>query len=198
MKKFLLLLRHENGDVENHFYIQAIKKYGGSIVFVSDDDCWEDILEKLEEVEGILLPGGDDVGPWDYSLIQYALDHQLKLLGICQGMQSMALCGTSHSLVAIGNSSHYAKKEYLHDVSFKEGSRIQELLGRSLLHVNSYHYQTVADSFLFSVVGRSEDGLIEVVENSNHKFQIGVQWHPERMIDYDLASQKLLDSFIRL
>ena len=197
MAKFLLLLRSENTEKENRFYIQAIQRFGGEVVFISDTDSYDDVLHALDSVSGVLLPGGYNVGRLDYFLIDYVVSHQLKLLGICQGMQSMALWGSSNQLISIGNSSHHQEEGYVHSVIL-ENSRLQDVLGVHSFYVNSYHYQTVADSFLFSVVGRSEDGLIEVVENSNHKFQIGVQWHPERMIDYDLASQKLLDSFIRL
>ena len=45
-------------------------------------------------------------------------------------------------------------------------------------------------------MGRSDDGLIEVVENKNHPFQIGVQWHPERMLEYDDDSNTIFQAFI--
>ena len=91
MKKFLLLLRSENTEEENNLYIKAITKYGGEVLFVCDTDTKEELLSALTQVEGVLLPGGYNVGNWDYFLIDYAVSHHLKLLGICQGMQSMAL-----------------------------------------------------------------------------------------------------------
>ena len=48
----------------------------------------------------------------------------------------------------------------------------------------------------FEIVGKSEDGLVEALENKNHSFQIGVQWHPERMISYDSLSRKLFQRFL--
>ena len=45
-------------------------------------------------------------------------------------------------------------------------------------------------------MGISNDGLIEVVENKNHPFQIGVQWHPERMLNYDETSNIIFQKFI--
>lgn len=93
MSKFLLLLRSENTDEENKCYIRAIEQFGGEVVLVRDTDSYDDVLRMLQEVCGILLPGGYDVGRLDCFLISYAVSHQLRLLGICQGMQSMALWG---------------------------------------------------------------------------------------------------------
>lgn len=196
MNKFLLLLRSENTEEENRYYIQAIEKFGGKVVFVHDTDSYDYVLHILNGVFGILLPGGYDVGRLDYFLIAYAVFHQLRLLGICQGMQSMALWGTCNSLVSIGNQTHHQKEGYVHSVLLKD-SRLQQILGVSQIKVNSYHYQTVFDSHCFRVVGKSSDGLIEAVEDSNQYFQIGVQWHPERMLDYDAVSRKLFLTFIQ-
>ena len=87
MKKFLLLIRKENSEVSNKYYISAIKDFGGDVVLAYDSDTLEVLTNKLKMVEGILLPGGDVVGVWDFFLIGYALEHSLKFLGICQGMQ---------------------------------------------------------------------------------------------------------------
>lgn len=196
MSKFLLLLRSENTEAENKYYIRAIEEFGGEVVFARDTDSYDDVLKVLQEVCGILLPGGYDVGRLDYFLIFYAVSHQLRLLGICQGMQSMALWRSGKHLVSIGNSSHHQKEGYVHSVLLDD-SRLQQILGVSQIKVNSYHYQTVLNSHYFKVVGKSSDGFIEVVEDSNQYFQIGVQWHPERMLEYDDASRKLFLEFVK-
>ena len=66
MSKFLLLLRSENTEEENKCYIRAIEEFGGEVVFVRDTDSYDDVLKVLQEVYGILLPGGYDVGRLDY------------------------------------------------------------------------------------------------------------------------------------
>lgn len=196
MSKFLLLLRSENTDEENKCYIRAIEQFGGEVVFVRDTDSYDDVLQVLDDIVGILLPGGYDVGRLDYFLISYAVSHQLRLLGICQGMQSMALWKSNNHLVAIGGDAHHQKEGYVHSVLLDD-SRLQQILGVSQIKVNSYHYQTVLSSHYFKVVGKSSDGFIEVVEDSNQYFQIGVQWHPERMLEYDDASRKLFLEFVK-
>lgn len=180
---------------ENQFYIQAIQRFGGEVVFVSDMDSYDYVLQVLNGVSGVLLPGGYDVGRLDYFLIDYVVSHQLKLLGICQGMQSMALFRSSHQLISIGNSSHHQQEGYVHSVIL-ENSRLRDIMGIRSFYVNSYHYQKVLDSCCFRVVGKSSDGVIEAIENSEHSFQIGVQWHPERMLEYDDYSKKIFSSFV--
>lgn len=194
--KILLLLRPENDEVRNHFYQNAIMRFGGEVVTVRDEDSKDKFLEKLKDVDGILLPGGDVVGPWDFFLIDYAISHKLRLLGICQGMQSMALWKTERDLVGIGNTSHNIKDDrYAHFVSLKP-SRLRDIVGKDTIRVNSYHNYTALDCGNFDVVGQSDDGLIEAIENPDHYFQIGVQWHPERMLDYDEDSRKILQAFL--
>ncbi len=196
MNKFLLLLRSENTEEENRYYIRAIEMFEGEVVFVRDTDSYDVVLQVLDDVVGILLLGGYDVGRLDYFLISYAVSHQLRLLGICQGMQSMALWKSNNHLVSIGGDAHHQKEGYVHSVSL-EDSRLQQILGSSQIKVNSYHYQTVLDSLCFRVVGKSFDGLIEAIEDSSQYFQIGLQWHPERMLEYDDVSRKLFLTFIK-
>ena len=52
------------------------------------------------------------------------------------------------------------------------------------------------DNNLFEIDALSEDNVIEAIEVPNKKYIIGVQWHPESMISYDIVSKQLLDSFI--
>lgn len=196
MKKFLLLVRRENKEENNLLYRRAIEDFGGEVVLVNDSDDWNVILNLLKDVSGILLPGGDDVGRYDYLLIEYAIKNKIKLLGICQGMQSMAMYGSCDKLISIGNESHYLKEKYCHDVEVNNNSKFYEIVKKKKFKVNSYHHQTVLKSHYFNVVGKSCDSLIEVIE-SNDGLQIGVQWHPERMFEYDDIAYKIIENFIK-
>lgn len=195
MSKFLLLIRKENSDYANKMYIEAIEKFGGEVVLIYDYSSEEECLDYLKEVSGILLPGGDYVGPLDFFLIKYAIDNKLKLLGICQGMQSMALYGSSDKLVEIGNLEHKKEEGYVHSVKLCN-SRLKNIYGEEVIRVNSHHLQTVKNSYYFNIVGRSDDNLIEAIESNIGIFQIGVQWHPERMIEYDVNSCNLFKEFV--
>lgn len=191
-----VLIRRENSDIANEYYIRGIENFGGKVILINDNDSRKELEDKLSSVDGILLTGGDDVGPIDFYLISYALENKLKLLGICQGMQSMCLYGSSLGLIPIGNDSHKRNEGYVHVVTLDEGV-LRELFGTSKIMVNSHHLQTISNSHLFRVVGYSDDGLIEAIEGNNGVFQIGVQWHPERMLEYDSWSRDLLETFVK-
>lgn len=195
MSKILLLIRKENSDYANKMYISAIEKFGGKVVLIYDYYNEEECIIYLKEVSGILLPGGDCVGPLDFFLIKYAIDNKLKLLGICQGMQSMALYGSSDKLVEIGNLEHKKEEGYVHSVSFCN-SKLKNIYEKEVIRVNSHHLQTINNSYCFRIVGRSDDELIEAIESNNNIFQIGVQWHPERMLEYDVNSCNLFKEFV--
>lgn len=191
-----VLIRRENSDDANEYYVKGIEKFGGKVILINDNDSRKELEDKLSRVDGILLTGGDDVGPIDFYLISYVLENKLKLLGICQGMQSMCLYGSSLGLIPIGNDSHKRDEGYVHGVTLSD-SALKEIFGNFRIMVNSHHLQTISNSHLFRVVGYSDDGLIEAIEGNNGVFQIGVQWHPERMLEYDSWSRDLLETFVK-
>lgn len=191
----LLLIREESSNNNINNYIRAIELYNGNVIKIKDNIDINCLLKILKNIDGILLTGGDKVGRLDYFLIKYAIDNNLKLLGICQGMQSMALYGSEDSLVEIGNLSHNKYKNYCHYVKLSD-SKLKEILNKEVVEVNSYHKQKVLNSNYFKIVGMSDDGIIEAVESNNNIFQIGLQWNPEKMIDYDNNSKLIFDYFI--
>lgn len=191
----LLLIREESSNNNINNYIRAIELYNGNVIKIKDNIDINCLLKILKNIDGILLTGGDKVGRLDYFLIKYAIENNLKLLGICQGMQSMALYGSEDSLVEIGNLSHNKYKNYCHNVKLSN-SKLKDILNKEVVEVNSYHKQKVLNSNYFKIVGMSDDGIIEAIESNNNIFQIGLQWHPEKMIDYDNNSKLIFDYFI--
>jgi putative glutamine amidotransferase len=69
-----------------------------------------------------------------------------------------------------------------HEAEFSAGSRIAALMGDDL-GIHCYHHQAVADPGTLMVTGRTEDGVIEAVEDPARRFVLGVQWHPEVIRD---------------
>lgn len=190
MKNIAILDRECNGIYENDFYFNAVLKFKANPIMITEVN-----LEKLRICTGILVTGGVEKEKLDDIFIKYALDHDLPLFGICQGMQSMAIYNSDLKIIDIGNDSHYNDEKYSHLVYIEE-SNLKNIIKKDIICVNSHHLQTVIDSALFNIVGRSEDGLIEAIENPSHPFQIGVQWHPERMLNYDDVSNILFKKFI--
>lgn len=195
MKRVGILIRPENTVMENTLYFDLARKNDLEIVLLNDEEQKEDFLQKCAICDSFILTGGNKKGLKDDIIIAYSLEKKLPLLGICQGMQSMAIYGSDDQIEKIGDDSHYLDSSKRHLVYLKEG-RVKSILGQDRLEVNSFHYETVKSSHFFTITGYSEDGFIEVVENPNHPFQIGLQWHPERMLD-DTLNQKLINEFIK-
>lgn len=183
MKLVAILNRMENTKELDINYLNAVSDNGAIPVLINENN-----LELIKFCGGILLTGGDEKGSLDDYLIKYALDNNLPLLGICQGMQSMALYNTNNKLVNVSN--HY-KCEHIINI---EDSKLKNIIGKSEIIVNSYHHQQVLSSKEFKVTARSYDGVIEALESSNDIFQIGVEWHPEKMNNED--SKKIFREFI--
>jgi putative glutamine amidotransferase len=195
-------------------YVRAVHATGGRAVLITPDDPDIDVLESLD---GIVFSGGGDVDPahWgaerhpetdadairdesEIMLMRGALDLDLPILGVCRGMQVMAVAGggTLHQHLPdlIGHERHRAAagtdplaadaSAYgRHDVVVAPESRAHELLGSHLV-VNSFHHQAVDDPGKFTAVGWCpDDRVVEIIESAQHTFAFGVQWHPERTSD---------------
>jgi putative glutamine amidotransferase len=183
-----------------HAYVEAVTLGGGRAVLLPPDDLDADILGRLD---GLVLSGGADLGADLYgaepepltdtrpardsaemSLARAALDADLPILGVCRGMQVLAVAagGSLHQHLPdlLGHEKHRpAPGVYgTHEASFTPGSRIAGLMGDDV-EINCYHHQGVADPGTLMVTGRAEDGLPEALEDPARRFVLGVQWHPE-------------------
>jgi putative glutamine amidotransferase len=112
----------------------------------------------------------------------------MPLLGVCRGMQllTVAAGGKLHQHLPdlLGHEKHRPAPGVYgeHDARFEPGSRIETLMGDDVA-IHCYHHQGVADPGALTVTGRAEDGLPEAVEAPDHRFVLGVQWHPEVVRD---------------
>ena len=86
-------------------------------------------------------------------------------------------------------------KKYVHEVYIDKKSRLFEIIGEDKIKVNSRHKDMIVDPNI-DIVGISDDGVIEAIEDKKKKFFIGVQWHPENMYSYDILERKLFDYFV--
>ena len=162
MKIVAVLDRYENNkEIEDKYYLEAIKKFGGVPVLINEYN-----LEMLDLCGGIVLTGGDNKGKLDDYLISYALKNNLPLLGICQGMQSMAMYETDESLTDVDN--HYKCEHYV----YLDESNLKKIIGNNKILVNSIHHQQIKSSKVFKIIGKSNDGVVEAVESNLHPFQI--------------------------
>ena len=128
----------------------------------------------------------------EIELIRHALRRKLPILGICRGSQLLnVVCGGTlygdvqkekkSSLKHI-DFAHY--DSYRHPVSIVAGSPLQKWYARKTLRVNSYHHQGIRDlAPRFQPMAYSKDGLIEAYYDPKENFVVGLQFHPERMLE---------------
>jgi putative glutamine amidotransferase len=133
----------------------------------------------------------------EQALVALAVELDLPLLGICRGMQmlNVALGGTLFTDIAsqyrtdIVHSQPTANAPgYLvHEATITDGSRLCAIIGVHTLRVNSRHHQAVkALAPELVVTARANDGLIEGIEHPGRRFCVGVQWHPESLLNDDV------------
>ena len=85
----------------------------------------------------------------------------------------------------------------LHEVDIKPNTHLYKITKKDKILVNSRHKSSLTNTnHIISAI--SQDNVIESLELSNHKFFLGIQWHPENLYDIDRTSQKLFDYFIKI
>ncbi len=187
-------------------YIRGVELAGGIPVLLPFFATAAEAKAFLSRLDGLVLTGGPDVNParWgeakhpkaelmhpdretsDFHILKEALRRDLPALCIC--------CAHQELNVALGGSldQHLYDRPDVkrhsggvsHAVELVGDTRTRDILGSSRPTVNSYHHQAIRDVAKGLVVSaRSTDGVIEGVEAPEYRFLIGVQWHPERLLD---------------
>lgn len=187
-----------------HRYSRAVLQAGGIAVVLPPVGGPADIRRMLSAVDAVLFAGGGDfdterlgIGPthpqarpvhtakqdFDFALARLTLDLGIPCLGICYGMQLLALADGGRLFQHLpedrpdaGEHRHGA----VHAVALEAGSKLRRIVGVDRLDVVSRHHQAVAEvAGDWAVAARDDEGLIEAIELRRHPFALGVQWHPE-------------------
>ncbi|MFT7663914.1 MAG: putative glutamine amidotransferase [Planctomycetota bacterium] len=185
-------------------YADSILKAGGIPVAIPPVGGPLDLARLFEHLDGLLLSGGDDfdterigLGPthpsatitptakqdWDFELAKLALERKLPVLGICYGMQLLAL-GTGGDLYqhlpedrpdCTGHSSGEPQP-----ITIESKTKLASLLGIQAVDAVCRHHQALCQvGEDWNITAHSSAGTIEAIEHKTHPFAMGVQWHPE-------------------
>ena len=198
----------------NEGYYKSIWRAGGVPVIIPPIAETDVLINTLEHIDGLLLTGGADFNPLyageepsprlgginaerdlpELLIAQLAYNRQIPMLGICRGIQTlaMALGGKVQQDISdvaqIRHSQDADRSEPTHSVTIEPDSTLFNIYNKEKLFVNSFHHQAVCDpGERFRVTARSADGIIEAIESREYKSIIGVQWHPECMSAEDGA-----------
>lgn len=177
---------------------------GGAVPMVVPPLPIADVGPLLDRVDGLVISGGPDLDPASYSaepdpatgptlphldrlelaLVAGARDRALPVLALCRGMQllNVAYGGTLQQDVA-GHRQTAIGTEAAHEVEVEPGSLLASVMGCERAAVNSFHHQAVdrlGDGLV--AVARTDDGLVEAIEDPAADFVVGVQWHAESMV----------------
>ena len=167
----------------------SIIKYGGIPVPIYIDD-YDTALNIIDKCDGIILQGGDNYTDKILKIVNYLYDENIPTLGICLGMQIMGILFNG-KLGSIDN--HKSNLNYVHEVNINKKSLLYKIVKQDKIMVNSRHKDYLIDTDL-DIVGTSD--ICEAIESKNRIFFLGLQWHPESMIAYDIVANKIFEYFI--
>jgi len=202
-------------------YVDSLRRAGAIPVLIPPQP--ENAREIVDQLDGVLLAGGDDCDPAiygeerhptvepmdprrqsnDLSLAKMARERGIPTLGICLGLQMMNVAAGGSLVQDIDSHmetdiQHVSEPEnrVRHDIVVEKGTKLASILGSRELNVNSSHHQAinkVPDDL--KITAHAPDGIVEGLEDPRHPFYVGVQWHPEDMKGEDSASS-LFGAFV--
>ncbi len=191
-------------------YYKSVLRAGGVPVIIPPLSDTDTIINTLEHIDGLLLSGGADYNPLycgeepsprlgainserdlpELLITRLAYNRQIPILGICRGIQTLAMALDGHvmqdisEVATIRHSQDARRSEPTHSITVEPDSTLFNIYKEGFLFVNSFHHQAVDDAGPhFRVTARSADGIIEAVESCEYKSIVGVQWHPECLED---------------
>jgi putative glutamine amidotransferase len=192
-------------DVLQAEYADAVVAAGGVPVLLppasGSDQSARAVVARLD---GLVVCGGADVDPaqygeephprtagwredrdaWELALLNAAAEAGLPVLGVCRGMQLMAVAAggslDQHTPDVVGHEDHSPGGDAFGRLAVRtaEGSRVRAAEGDSLSAM-CHHHQSVRTHPGYEATAWAPDATVEAMEAPGERFCVGVQWHPE-------------------
>jgi putative glutamine amidotransferase len=201
----------QRADVLQAEYADAVVAAGGVPVLLppasGTDASARSVVARLD---ALVIAGGADVEParygeeahartagwredrdaWELALLTAADAADLPVLGVCRGMQLMAVAAggalDQHTPDVVGHEEHSPGGDAFGRLAVRtaEGSRVRAAEGESV-RAQCHHHQSVRSHPGFVATAWTPDATVEAMERPGERFCVGVQWHPE--MDRDQA-----------
>lgn len=203
----------QRADVLASEYADAVVATGGVPVLLPPvaEPGAADVL--AARIDGLVISGGADIDParygaephertaawrpdrdaWEAALLDAAQARGMPVLGVCRGMQLMAVHagGTldQHTPDLVGHERHSPGGDAYGtvEVATAPGTRVAGLVGERL-EVACHHHQSVREHPGFVAAAYADDGTLEAMEAPGDRFCVAVQWHPETAADVGLLA----------
>lgn len=210
----------------NYTYIEAVIRGGGVPIILPILSQLDDLDIYIDSIDGLILTGGEDVSPlifgeepikevknicydrdqMEIELFNRAYERGIPVLGICRGVQvfNVALGGTLYQDIhaqipdALGHVSTYNIEGGYHSIIIDKDTMLYDIFKQEKISVNSQHHQSVKDLGRdLRISAKSLDGVIEGVESTTDKYVLGLQFHPEAMINPHKKFLNIFNHFIK-
>ncbi len=223
------VLRQQYADIvkrETYHGTNADELLSGvqAVVFLGGGDISSTLFSVPQTWHGIKEDNNADAtrDVSEYLTMAYCLDHDIPVLGLCRGMQMLAVVSGAPLIQDLGTyfdslgvSYHYmhrmqrdaeGNRYYTpHDVAVTDSaSLLYGIAGAHVIHnVPSWHHQVVGDvaDTPLKVTGITRtDGvdIIEAIERTDKHFALGVQFHPEEAVRQHINNVVGADRFMPL
>ena len=173
--------------------VDAFSKYPVEIILIPIYLDFNKVLYLVNLCDGVVLTGGDHFVSNDFLLVNYLYQRNIPTLGICLGMQAMALSFGNGVEIDV-SSFHDKNNNDTHHIIIKKNTLLSEIVHEECILVNSRHKTAISRTDL-GVSAKSEDGVIEAVEDKHKRFLLGVEWHPESLNNKN--SDLIYEAFIK-
>ena len=206
--------------VINNDFINLCNKFGNTAIVIGPQN--DNLEIDASKFDALIISGGGDINPERYNqkidsktirisdnrdftelnLFKSAEENNVKTLAICRGHQLLNVYkgGTLYQDL---EDSGFTKikhdrpfddaRSHVHDVNVESNSKLYKIIQENEIQVNSIHHQAINKLGQdLEITAKASDGVIEGIEVTNGWDAVGVQWHPENMLE-DSISIKLFE-----